>query len=458
MRQTVSKEIIERGETGRELGEEEHFTSTNLAVLPGAASAVVGADIWSATKEARMTADVDQDQGKELLMAIRKLGARPLTNERLSRIYGVGVDAVTQAIRGTVESDRIRPTINKFPDDVGTAAVDLTASDKLSAALGVPAFVLPVARAPIIAIPACSDDPRANDEEMASCKAFHSDWVHYQLGRAMSLLLRGRIRDNDRIGVSSGRGVRYTINALAPGSTDSMRVTLMSLTGALQMRAHSLHSVIMDGDQNVAALATHFKQEVSVRMAGCNIAEEEATPWFEQPEVRGPNKVLVGIGILEGGNRFCAQESRGGLRKRPEPLDSVETVKALFDRLELAVAKYKDRGGESSCLVADVANYFYVVEPTEPLPVELSALVEEIRALVNDINGRLKRISPERMRQAEAAWVVAGTAEKALAIHSLLKLKLFPVDCLVTDSFAAEKLLKLYPRRSANPPRPAPQL
>lgn len=302
--------------------------------------------------------------------------------------------------------------------------------------------------------------PTSNKSDVAGVYttpfALYSDRVHFILGKAMGQLMPLWIKDDDKIGLSSGRGVRYSINALDKTILTPKNVQLMSLTGALEMREHALHTVIMDGDLNVAALAAHFQFPVTVHMAACDVAKPGFLPWFLDQSIEMPKKALVGIGVLEGRNRYCRQPKtmtatpvqRDGAmalaRDFPKEFEArqeaLADVEKELDALEELVRHARSNG--HPCVIGELANrLFYVDPPTKPdgKPKE-PPRVAEINKKIAELDEKLRCAKLDRLAGVEL-YVVAGTTQKADAIFTALTGLNLKIGTLVIDNWAAQHLL-----------------
>jgi DNA-binding transcriptional regulator LsrR (DeoR family) len=252
-----------------------------------------------------------------------------------------------------------------------------------------------------------------------------SDEVHQVLGSYLGRThLRPAICSEDSIGVSSGRGVYYTIEAIYADLIRAEDVTILSLTGSFENRAHGLHEpAIMDGDTNAALLALGFGRMVRLQTVGRGVVvepTEQRPAWFSDP----PKRALVGLGVLERTNRILLQSP---------------TLRALNEALnELHRLVQEDCDG-NYIPCADMCNCLIWVPPPKDMVVKNEL---EIRKLIELINTRLCVIPFEQLLKVRSCWIAAGTAKKARALHHCLAQGL-QINGLCVDTTLATELLQV---------------
>lgn len=292
------------------------------------------------------------------------------------------------------------------------------------------------------------DEPDGAPRERS--EALRGDRVHRRLGQAAAALLAdgALLRRGDVIGLGSGRGVYYTVDAMRRFPHLQIEdVTLMSLTGAAFPEAHSEHlNVLLDADIHVALLAMRFTHPVLLRtishpIAHDNEPEVRRRTWLDPAEYekRLPTHALVGVGVLEGSHRFFKAVAQGGgadpgmLAPIFEPLQ--ELVR-LADAVRSTEPPY--------CPVADVCNRLFFVAPPARHAVTTSQRLRIERA-IEAVNERLLTIHQDQLEKIENVVLVAGTRRKALAIRRLLDNRSLKVRILCTDATAAREILAQRP-------------
>jgi hypothetical protein len=252
-----------------------------------------------------------------------------------------------------------------------------------------------------------------------------SDHVHRELGRYLGEyhVLRA-VTTDDRIGVSSGRGVCYTIEGIHPAVLRADNVTLMSLTGSFGNRAHSIHdSTIMDGDTNVGLFGRAFVKMVHLQTTGREVVAnpgERRPTWFSEP----PNRALVGLGVLEETSRIISKDSM------------LHGLHADLQDLKILV---KAASSDNYIPCADMCNYLLYIPPPKGLQNHKEL---EIQKLIDKINARLFVIPFESLLKVKGCWLAVGTAKKAHALDYCLRRGL-RVSGLCIDKTLAEELLRL---------------
>ena len=252
-----------------------------------------------------------------------------------------------------------------------------------------------------------------------------SDHVHHVLGWYLgSQHVRKSMSGYPRIGVSSGRGVYYTIRGIVTDWIRTEEVTVLSLTGSFENRAHGRHEpAIMDGDTNAATLALGFARMVQLQTVGSKVVvaqSDKRPPWFDDP----PSGALVGVGVLEPTNRLLQKSS------------TLEPLRQKLDDLQKWVSE-DTNGHYIPC--ADMCNCLIWIPPPRGLTVKYE---REIRSLIEIINGHLCVIPFKQLRRVRGCWIAAGTPKKAAALHHCLTSDL-RINALCVDSELAEELLKL---------------
>lgn len=271
------------------------------------------------------------------------------------------------------------------------------------------------------------------------------DLLHQQLGQAMAKFIQDSISHGDTLGLGSGRGVYFTVEALRRSSDlRAQNVTIMSLTGALFPKAHSAgFSALLDADIHVALLAIGFEEQVTLKLISYPIAPDNLdavrrNTWLDTEEFARhiPNRALIGVGVLDEGHRFYELVRRHRANE-PEILQPIyDDLKKLVDLAE----EVKARNGY--CPVADICNRLFFVEPPYGEKVEPPKR-QRIENVIGTLNERLLTIREDQLASIKQILLVAGTKRKALAISRLLDRDALKIEMLCTDSEAATEMLRL---------------
>jgi DNA-binding transcriptional regulator LsrR (DeoR family) len=254
--------------------------------------------------------------------------------------------------------------------------------------------------------------------------AIWSDHAHRSLGHYLGAkYLRNAITTDDRIGVSSGRGVYHTIEGIYPDLLRAENVTLMSLTGSFGNRGHSAHdSKIMDGDTNVGLFGQVFGKMVHLQTTGREVVvpdNKPRPPWFSDP----PGRALIGLGVLEETSRIVSKDS---------------TLRGLEGDLQNLKALTKEASSDDYIPCADMCNYLLYIPPP-PGRVHRDA---ELRHLIDKINARLYVMPFQDLLRVKNCWLAVGGPTKARALHYCLTQGL-QVGGLCIDKSLAEELRRL---------------
>jgi DNA-binding transcriptional regulator LsrR (DeoR family) len=273
------------------------------------------------------------------------------------------------------------------------------------------------------------------------------DRVHRRLGMAVAELFEPSqvLRDGDVIGVGSGRGVYYSVEALHTRPRARKRsITIMSLTGAVFPTTHSDRlSLLLDADLHIALMAACFAEQVSLRPIAYPIApvpEEEIRKqtWLSEGDFpkHVPFCALIGVGVLEKGHRLY-EAVRG--KKGPDS----EILKPIHkDLAELVTITEGFRTVKLPyCPVGDVCNYLFFVPPPQKVHID-KAKADRIRALIASINEKTLTIRWNQLSMIQKIVLVAGTAGKALAIQHLLRAPDLNIRVLCTNEAAAKDILE----------------
>ncbi|MDE2208035.1 MAG: hypothetical protein KGK12_15505, partial [Armatimonadetes bacterium] len=299
------------------------------------------------------------------------------------------------------------------------------------------------------------------------------DLVQRVLGQVAAVYLDTIFRQNEVIGLSSGRAVFYTCESLFQSHIFDKRnlrgIRVMSLNGSITATPWSVQSpnarVAMDADASASWLARAFADVAQVRLS---LPAALATPadvtsslqhgpgmmispqlWEQrlrsQPalapvsdyEVVVPTLALVGVGAAhpDSGHRYITGCS--------EP--HLEPVREHMVRLiEIARAIHKHHL-DIGCAVGDICNRLFVTLTAQrTLPERLLA---ELERCVAEINCRLVSVSFDQLQMIPKVVAVAGGKTKVEAIRSVLEWAKMGwrqplVHDLVTDSQTASHLIQ----------------
>lgn len=269
---------------------------------------------------------------------------------------------------------------------------------------------------------ATTDKYLANPLDIDVQAAFKAgDDLHRALGLACaSQVLVHQLRRGTRVGVTSGRGVAYAVDALVdnPWAGGFEGVHVVSLCSGAKVgswRGKDRRS--LDADENAFALAVALGvPEQHVTLMGDAVDGGDPQWDFIQP-----NLVLAGLGSLNTGHHLLRPRARLG--PMAEPLSRIEKSQAADPSLRFAVA--------------EICHRLFPVRENLP-PHFLQA--------IQDVNGLVRAAPPETIRNAEVVILVAGGAQKVDALVRLVSGQTSaPIELrnliLVTDAWTAQQML-----------------
>ena len=287
-------------------------------------------------------------------------------------------------------------------------------------------------------VPMEGEDPRSRN-----------DRIHRNLGWAMGeLIATGTLfRDKDRIGLGSGRGVFYTVEALVRKLPLSVGdVTIGSLTGSVYARDHSGQlNHMLDADNHTAHLAGCFSGRAQLRLISHPIAfktpsalkEVQRLTWLGEWDERSrPTHALMGVGALIPGHRLHEEARSSDKNEWLSPIaEFVEPLVDICDSIRSRFPRY--------CPVMDLCNRFFFVEPPPDVQID-GGTRDDIGRLLAGLNERLLTVTPEQLAEIESIILVAGGENKDLIVKNLLRNRSryhYRVRYLCTDSLTASALL-----------------
>jgi DNA-binding transcriptional regulator LsrR (DeoR family) len=280
------------------------------------------------------------------------------------------------------------------------------------------------------------DDPQSGDA------------LHAQLGQALASFIAsgGAFRDGDTIGLGSGRGVFYTVDAL--DNLPPLRLTgikLVSLTGALFPQDHAKKlNLRLDADIHVNLFGRHFAQPVEVHQLQAPLVPSDKNElsavkrrtWLGGDRSYGfsiPSHSLIGVGVLSRGHKM---------------FDAVTSTESASDQMLTPINQWlkplvniaKELSTSHYCPVADISNNLFYVEPPRGLRVS-PGKEEQIKDLIQNVNANLLNIDDKQLRQVQTIVIVAAGLQKARAIRQLLDDESYHIRFLCTDETTVLEIL-----------------
>lgn len=269
---------------------------------------------------------------------------------------------------------------------------------------------------------ATTDKYLGNPHDLDVQLAFKAaDDLHRALGHACaSQVLVHQLRRGIRVGVTSGRGVAYTVDSLVDnawaGGFEGVHV--VSLCGGAKVGSwQGKDRRSLDADENAFALAVALGvSEQHVTLMGD--ATDDGHP---QWDFVAPHLILTGLGCLNTGHHLLRPRARLG--PMAAPLSRIERAQAADEHIRFAVA--------------EICHRLFPVR--EDLPPGLLLAIEEVNSLV-------PAAPTEILKNAEVTILVAGGAQKLDTLSRLVAGQTAaPIDLrnliLVTDAWTAQQLL-----------------
>ncbi|MGA7728965.1 MAG: hypothetical protein WBQ62_05660 [Dehalococcoidales bacterium] len=286
---------------------------------------------------------------------------------------------------------------------------------------------------------ACSGN---NGEQPESAAAAYraADGLHRCLGEAAAELMLNSLRRGMTIGISSGRGVGFTVDGLkeivrrAPSwasGYESVRLVSLCGGGHIGTWEHA-GSRDFDADENVFALASLLKvprQNVSY-MSG-PVALDAGSPPPETSPKFSLDMAVIGLGQLNIQHHFFRDYNELQLKSMSEPIRRI--------------IEWQSKNPDLRDSVAEIVLRLYP-NGTKKLP-------EEFLETIRETNRSVLAVSPEKIHNAGEVILIAGGWKKVNALHGVLtgEYPNAPLQkrnlTLVTDAWTAETMLKMTTER-----------
>jgi hypothetical protein len=294
----------------------------------------------------------------------------------------------------------------------------------------------------------------------ATERALSEDKTHGELGRAIATLVADNsiVRDNDIIGIGSGRGVYSVLKALTFFEQLRARnVTAVSLTGDVYPRSHASWipdinertpglNLQLDADDHLNILGLSFPPDLKIVKISSLIAWERGQltaarrrTILDQDEWKKnvPDLAIVGVGVFSHGHRFYQEVNAPAIECESRLKPILGDLRSLANRLKEVVEASQ---AERYVPVGDMCNRLFYVKP--PSGVSISSEREsQIKDLIRSINEKLLTASDEQLAQIGQLILVAGTLKKAPAIKQLLEEDKYNIRIICVDEEAAAAIL-----------------
>jgi DNA-binding transcriptional regulator LsrR (DeoR family) len=274
------------------------------------------------------------------------------------------------------------------------------------------------------------------ESEMAQSSFKASDDLHRCLGEVAAELILNSLRKNMTLGISSGRGVGFTIEALGEAirMTSSWvsgyeSISLVSLCGGVHAGKWGQSSAVtrdFDADENVFALAAALKiprKNVSY-ISGPVLTHSSAES--ENSNKSSLDIAIIGLGQLNTRHHYFRDVIETKLKKAADPIQTI--------------MKWQNKNPALCDSLAEIVMKLY--------PAVKQNLPADFVTALQEVNNTILTISPSRIKNAGEVVLIAGGRQKAEALAGLLRGEYpgAPIDrknlTLVTDAWSAETILK----------------
>ena len=291
--------------------------------------------------------------------------------------------------------------------------------------------------------PACTQsylEKRESESAQAAYRA--SDELHRCLGEVAAELILNGLRRNMTIGISSGRGVGFTVEKLGEmvrkipsWASGYESVHLVSLCGGVHVGKWEItntNSRDFDADENVFALSAILKipRNNLTYMTG-PISLDSKRPQPEQGLKFNLDMAIVGLGQLNTQHHYFRDISELQLKAMSGPIRKIIVWQAknpeLYDGL------------------AEIVLRLY--------PAGKGNLPPEFLETLREVNCTILSVAPESIKNAGEVVLIAGGRQKLDALYGVLTggYPEAPIDkknlTLITDAWTAEAVLQRIPER-----------
>jgi DNA-binding transcriptional regulator LsrR (DeoR family) len=283
---------------------------------------------------------------------------------------------------------------------------------------------------------AFTDDYLCKPDSEQAQKAYRaSDELHRCLGEIAGELLLNSLRKNMTIGVSSGRGVGFTVESLkkivqkAPSwATGYEGIRLVSLCGGAHIGTWEYaNSQDFDADENVFSLSSLLKvSRQNIHYMNSPISKG----WQNKEQEKRPkinlDLAIIGLGQLNTQHHY--------LRDHPDL-----QLKSMSEQI-LKISEWQNNNPELRDNVAEIVLRLY--------PAVRDNLPDGFVEIIKETNNRILSVSPDAIRSAGELILIAGGKQKVNALTGVLRGD-YPDSpiirknvTLITDSWTAQEILK----------------
>jgi DNA-binding transcriptional regulator LsrR (DeoR family) len=285
---------------------------------------------------------------------------------------------------------------------------------------------------------AYTDHYQESPESPAAQAAFKAgDELHRCLGETAAEIILAGLRKNMTLGIASGRGVGFTIEAIGQTVKQSPAwvsgyagIRLVSLCGGVhvgQWSPGNFSARDFDADANVFALAAALKiPRRNITYVTGPVPAYPSASTAESVHGLDLDIALIGLGQLNTRSHYFRNLDQLQMDVRSE------AIRQIID--------WQAKNPEFYDNLAEIAMKLY---PTGHAPLPAGFL-----QAIKEMNDTILSISPLKIREAAEVILVAGGHQKLAALRGLLNGDYpgAPIDrknlTLITDSWTAERILE----------------
>jgi DNA-binding transcriptional regulator LsrR (DeoR family) len=267
------------------------------------------------------------------------------------------------------------------------------------------------------------------------------DIVHELLGRWAARILVSQIRENDVIGIGSGRGVEYCKHFCQAHGIHKPRY-VVSLTGSFPILgswSKSQNRCILDSDKIIGELAAKLGAIPTISV-GDRIATKLNNPRAKaslEENQRNTRLALIGLGAVGGHHRLLESPPEKIADELPEARDELLKLLEIIREAEETPAPLHGHW------IGDISNHYFVA-CEHPNVIIHGRLSDAVKAVNDKFLSTDQDVFQDISKQG-VVIAVAGGEHKATAIRYVLSAQQRGeapwITHLVTDSIVAERIL-----------------
>ena len=372
-----------------------------------------------------------------------KLGATPMSYEALKKRFGWDPGTIEDGIRRAFKEGWVELVSNHPPLINRNEKLEIEVRKKFSTRT----VIVVESGEP----PESKGRTGLHEHQSADTWKMFDDEIHRRVGYAMAAQF-GQLSfpDGTRIGLGSGRGVFYTVEAVTRLRPEfrvrAREAHLVPLTGAVHARDYTNQvNARMDADFHVGMFAPCVENTATLHLVNYPISAVQYREFtclgVQQWGKCCPTHAVVGIGVLAEGHRFVVQAERNrlaGQKNSSKKLDAVYTpiIGVLTDLVENCQDVYETY---KYYPVADICNHLIFIKNDKVPPGVREKIVRQIK----NVNSLLLNVDSAQLQQIPQLMIVAAGERKAYALQQILISPEYRVEMICIDRTLAEQLITI---------------